>query len=60
MVLCAWGVTIYRRAVALRVLLEAGAAVDVQDEHGHTALMLGSKEGHTATALALLKVRTHP
>lgn len=39
---------------ALQALLDAGADVDAKDEHGQTALMNASRDGHTAMVRLLI------
>ena len=39
----------------LVTLLERGAALDMQDQHGRTALMIAIKEGHLTCAKRTLK-----
>jgi ankyrin repeat protein len=39
---------------ALEALLDAGADVDAPDEHGQTALMNASRDGHTAMVRLLV------
>ena len=40
---------------ALETLLDAGADVDAKDEHGQTALMNASRDGHTAMVRLLIE-----
>ena len=41
-------------------LLERGASVDLEDDHGFTALMAAANHGHLSTLLLLLQHSANP